>query len=224
MRFTVPATTQKTPAVTLCDAGADTRGGRTKPGAWVAVTIQAVGTCTPDANGRMLHAIMRFAIPGAQDCKRRRNVQQYSPNGVGVNDAIEVEFDHGTGWIGTKAELFLTGGTAGDIYDVTITEDVPRDQTDPDRVIDVYEDAFQFRLTSYLVVPDPAPPAPPPGYTVLPTPPAYHQWFYVVQGAAQLVLGASRLPLTNHGPDARVALSAPQIEVSSGIYVTEGSL
>lgn len=210
-----------TPAATLCDAGADTSRGRTKPGAWIAIAIRAIGTCTPDVNGRMLHAQMRFAIPGTQRAgKRRRIVDAWTPPGVTISSAIVVDFDHGTGWVGSKASVNLVGGTNGDQYDVTITEDVPRDETDPERAIDVYEDPFRFRLTSYFSVPDVD------GhitFATFPTAPDYHQWFQVIEGTAALIMPAGiRLPLL--ASSGTVPLSSPQIRVSTGIYMTSGEI
>jgi hypothetical protein len=221
-----------TAAATLCDAGADTSRGRTKPGAWIAVAIRAVqgaagpGTpCTPDALGRMLRARIKFFSPADEACcKRRRIVDTWRPEGSTPNFPIEVVFDHGTGWVGTKAGLYLEGGTDGDLYDVTIAQDVPRNERDPERVIDVYEDPFVFRLTTYIVTDGGA-------FVPFPEPPPYHQWFSVTQGAAQLAMpGGVFLPLTesfsDYGPrgEGQIPLSAPQIQVSSGIYVTSGAI
>lgn len=221
MLITLSDATRLVPAATFCDSGADTRRGRTKPTAWISVSIRAVGMCTPDDNGRMLHAVMRFFIPGTQETgKRRRIVGKYTPEGVAVNETIDIAFDHGTGWIGSKASLFLRGGTNGDVYDVIIAESVPRDETDPDRVIDVYEDPFRFRLTSYFSVPDVDEHF---TFVDFPTAPDYHQWFQVIEGTAELVMPAGvRLPLSSRSK--KVPLSAPQIRVSSGIYVTKGEI
>ena len=220
--ITVQDPTVDTPGPTLCDCGADTTRDRTKPGAWIAISIRAIGNCTPDDRGHMMHAVIKFAIPGTQRAgKRRRCVNAWTPDRVTINEPIEVAFDEGCGWVGTKAALFFRGGASGDQYDVTITEDVPRNECEPERVIDVYEDPFRFRLTSYFVVSDEA------GYIDFPAPLPYHQWFWVVQGAAQVLIpgAASAIPLSSsYGPAGKIPLSAPRIQVSTGIYVTEGAL
>jgi hypothetical protein len=221
VRVTVPEATQLTAAATFCDSGADTRRGRTRPGAWIAISIQAVGSCMPDASGRMYHGVMKFYIPGLDRVgKRRRCVGTYTPEVVALNETIDIAMDQGTGWVGSKAALFLTGGTPGDVYDVTITEDIPRDETDPERVIDVYEDPFRYRLTSYFVVPEVD------GHVVFadfPAPPAYHQWFEVVSGSAALLMsGGARLPLDEGSKP--IPLSSPKIQVTSGVYLTKGEI
>ncbi len=222
-------THRATPAATLCDVGADTLRG-TKPAAWVAIAIKAIGTCTPDEFGRMLHARVRFAIPGAQvNGKRHRIVDTWTPPGVPVNSPIEVSLDHGTGWIGTKAAVYLVGGTNGDKYDVTISENIPRDVVGRDierdgvdfrRVVDVYEDPFRFRLTSYFVVPSPEGGGR--GYVPFPEPPPYHQWFQVISGRAKLAMPDSAAIYLRRG--AVVPLSCPRISVSTGCYLTKGRL
>ena len=197
--------------VDFCNSGADIKNG-TKPCAWIAVSIQAQGSCTPDANGHMLHGVMKFYIPGLQACgSRRRCLKQYAPDGVVVNETMDVAFDVGCGWIGSKAALFLRGGTPGDVYDVVVTEMVPRDECDIRRVIDVYEDPWRFRLTSYIAAA---------GTVPFPAPLPYHQWFYPIAGTAAV----GGVNLTTLGEAGKIPLSSPAITVQTGIYVTGGAL
>jgi hypothetical protein len=207
-------------AITLCDMGADTLRGDTRPGAWVAVSIKSIGTCTPDAAGLMLHAQMNFANPtGQAKGKRRQLLGSWVPEGHKPNDPIVVSFDQGCGWVGTPASIWLVGGTNGDQYDVTISAFIPRDETDPERVIDVYEGPFKFRLTHYFVNDEEHPlrdfPTNGPGL-------AYHQWLKVKVGAATVTLPTGTITVPPGG--GKLPLSAPPIQVSTGIYVTKGKV
>ena len=108
-------------------------------------------------------------------------------------------------------------------YDVTITEDVPRDECEPERVIDVYEDPFRFRLTSLL--PGKSDEA---GYIDFPAPLPYHQWFWVVQGAAQVLIqgAASAIPLsTSYGPAGNIPpVGAADSSLHRGSRYRQGAL
>lgn len=224
-----------TPAVTLCDAGADVAKG-SKAAAWISVAIRsrgakAGGPCLPDPlTGRMLHALIRFYIPGPEKPgKRSKVVDNWWPAESSADKPIDIAFDAGTVWVGSKAALFLRGGRTGDQYEVTIDEFVPRDIVDPElekakerakRIVDVFEDPFQARLTSYFLInPDENGGD---AFVNFPDPPPYHQWFYVVQGSAVVTMpGDLSIPLsTSYGPGGMIPLSAPQIRVGSGIYVT----
>lgn len=233
MRYTVPPNPMvPIEAATLCDAGADTRRALTRPAAWVPTAIQAIsnaagdGPCTPDAMGHMLHFLWELAAPGnVPGGKRRRPVDRYRPTGTAPNSPILVESDAACPWAGTFVTAYLLGGTQGDVYEVTMVEDVPRDlldrmgDTDAARLVDVYEDPFEVVLYSYFFAAGDNP------FVPFPALPAYHRWFEIVQGPAQLVGPAGLfVPLDATSPLPIVPLSAPQIQVKAGIYRTKGSV
>ena len=175
----------------------------------------------------MMHCLFRFARPDEAKGKRREIAENFRPSsassvpievGQGM-PPIDIECDEGCFWVGTRCTLFWVGGTPNDIYEAQITENIPRDETNPSRLIDVEEPSFKFRLTSYFYLPGSVEvPVP---FKNFPTPPHYYQWFEVVQGAARIVMPGSGafVPIdASAGKPGRVPLSCPQIEVSTGVY------
>jgi hypothetical protein len=216
----------------LCASGADTTNAKTRPAAWINVSIQALGPngaggCTPDAKGRMMHCLFRFSSPAmARRGKRRRPLGGMWPTGATVNSTLDVECDGGSPadplafWIGTPCSLFWIGGTPGDQYEVEVSENVPRDQTEREKMIDVEEVPFVFQLTSYFFVTGEGS-----DWINFPTPPPYYDDFEVVQGAARLAGPGGRfLPLDNNSAKPRVRLSSPQIQIQPGIYNLLGAV
>lgn len=174
----------------------------------------------------MLHCLFRFARPTEARGKRREIAENFRPSsatsdplaiGPGM-PPIDVECDGGKFWIGTRCSLFWRGGTVGDRYEVQITENVPRDETDPKRLIDIEEPAFIYSLTSYFYLPGnediPVP------FINFPTPLPYFQHFEVGQGAARILMPTGGIiPIdASAGKAGRVPLSSPQIQVSTGFY------
>lgn len=218
--WTVPAN----PAVpvlaeSLCDSGADTRRGQTRPAAWIQVAIQAVGAAQPDVDGHMCHLLLQFPSPARQrDGKRRRPHGAWYPTGALNNDVISVETDGGSFFNGTFVTAYLVGGTTGDQYEVTVEEFVPRDVTDPERIVDVAEDPVNVRLTRYVFsTGDPG------TWVNFGAFPLWHYDFEVVQGQARLSGGGGLfLPLDNTSDHPRVPLSSPRIQIQPGIYQTVG--
>jgi hypothetical protein len=208
-------------AITLCDLWP---GVDIPPAAWVQVVIRSPAEAgpTPDAFGHVLHCLWRFARPSADFGKRRTILGNSAPRGLTGNEPIEVQSDDGTFWIGTEASLRFMGGVAGEVYDVSVTYVCPRDEQDPAAAIDVYEDPFRFELSSIFVVGANVP------MVALPPAPLYHREFYVVQGAAQVIVpGGSGgiVPLdASYGLAGAISLSLGRIEVSTGIYKTRGTL
>jgi hypothetical protein len=176
----------------------------------------------------MMHLLWRFARPPKQARKRREIVDVYAPEAAnpqgGTIPPILVETDGGTFWVGTPATLFLVGGVTGDVYEVTITENVPRDlvaeahpEESTERIVDVYEEPFRFALTTYVVAGG--------GFVSFPPATAYHQFFELGSGSAQLFLPlGGTIPITTPGYAGRVPLSGPPIQVSTGYYRTTGEL
>lgn len=212
---------------TLCDAGPDSRV--LPPDAWVSVTIvpyPGAPAPTPDSAGRMLHCLWRFARQDIGYGRRREAVEDYTPavaSGTAPTqtDPIFLETDPGRYPIATGTNLYFIGGTPGDQYDVSVTVFVPRNETDPDAAIDVYEPPFEFGLTSYVISQNAQGG---PIYVALPTPPLYHQFFQVVQGSAQVATLAGRIPLdVSYGREGRVPLTTP-IFVATGVFRTTGAI
>lgn len=93
----------------------------------VVVTIDPVGDPTRDANGRLLHCLLRFARPEEAVTVGFRQVAEYAADGPsGTIKPVDIECDAGTYYLPSSVALFLTGGTEGDAYDVTITSHYPR--------------------------------------------------------------------------------------------------
>lgn len=212
----------------LCDLKA---GPDLSPGAWVNLRIvpKPGTTPMPDAAGRYLHFLIRFArAPARMLGKRRETIQHYAPS-VGdqptaqeSGEPIWVEFDPPKGrvWVGSQSQLFLMGGTASDQYLVTAAGDVPRDESSPDRIVGTTsspEPPFDFELTSYFFSQNG-------GFADIPAPPEWHEYFYLVQGAAQVVIPAGVIPFSAYGRENSVPTTAPGIQVATAIARTGGSI
>jgi hypothetical protein len=182
------------------------------PSAFVAISIQPIGECQPDANGNLLHCLVEFAFPAAEYGQRRQTIAPWAPSGQTPQDTIQIECDPGTFRIATDAQVKFLGGVEGDAYEVTATGFVSRDQMDPKRAIDVYEPTFDYELTYFFALDG--------GVLAMP---AWHQYVWVIQGS--LLWTAAAIHLTNYGPSARVPTSAAaSLGVTRGIYKTGGSL
>jgi hypothetical protein len=212
----------------LCDLKA---GPSLSPGAWVNLRIvRKPGTTpTPDAAGRYLHFLIKFARPPSRMLgKRRETIQGYAPS-VGdqptpqeSGDPIWVEFDPPKRrvWVGSQSQLFLMGGVGGDEYLVTAAGDVPRDESNPANIVGTTsnpEPPFDFELTSFFFSEDTA-------FSSIPEPPEWHEYFYLVQGSGQVVVPGGPIPITAYGRENSIPTTAPGIQVATAIARTGGSI
>jgi hypothetical protein len=204
-------------AVPLCDLGPEI-DNKIPPAAWVNVTIVPVDVATvqPDAAGRFMHCLFSFAHPRITRGKRRSMVANWAPafpTKVKAQDQTQVECDPGRFWIGTPCSVAFIGGNKGDKYDVSVEVNIIREIQEPDESWDIFEEPFEFALTSFLVL-NPLSPG-------FPQVPLWHTHFEVVQGAVTV----AGQPLTNYGPGGKVPLNAgPIILTASGIYRTTGAI
>lgn len=205
-----------------CDAGPDS--AHLQPGAYIQVRVlQDVnaagvpGACTPDAAGRLLHPLWKFVRPRqGRRGKRRQIYPNWPPAGLGSQYQVWVETDPGCYWIGTAASVFFVGGTPGDKYFVSVAYSTPRDDRDPDRAIDVYEKAFQFRLSSLIVSPD--------GFTNFQAAPDWHTHFQIQAGPAQIVSPLGIVPLGSTPLDKPAPLNLGLYQTKTGLFYTQGAL
>lgn len=202
----------------ICDVGsvAGTRDGSVS--AWVQVCVVPVGAATPDAWGRFLHVVVEFVQPQEWVGKRRRQAPATS-DGPGT---LQVECDPGTYWIGTWARFWLTGGTPGDKYSVSMSTATMQQESDarlvrgdfPFQQVDVFEPACQFQLTQLSTASD--------DQLAVPGPALNHSLLWLVQPGGGATWGGA--PLTTVGWHNRVPLCAPVTTGRDTIYRTGGAV
>ena len=199
----------------LCDVSANAHDG-IPPAAWCEVTITPVhpGEVTPDTSGRTLHCLWTFARPTVGRGKRRQFYPQWSPTANGPTDPIQVETDPGIFWVGSDASLAFVGGTVGEEYEVSVTYDVPRVETEYEDQIDVYEPAFKFRLTAVFAFGR---------YTSITVPP-FHFGFEIISSPAQIVNAAGTISLGSVPLTRPVPLNLGSFQADDGAFATVGAL
>ena len=126
-----------------------------------------------------------------------------------------VETDPMSGWIGNDVTIGFVGGSVGDLYDVTVTEKIPRDVLDKNRQVDVYENIFEFALTSEFLLPR---------YVDFPVAPPYHHSFQIVQGNAQVLTPAGAVPLGSTPFQRPIPLNLGQYQVQAGAFQSTGAI
>jgi hypothetical protein len=201
----------------ICDLGSRQGARDGSVSGWIEVAIVPIGTVTPDAWGRLMHVVLKFTQPENWNGKRRRSVPNWSP--YEDPGAMLVECDPGTFWIGTQCTIMFTGGTTGDLYDITITESTSQQQadsrpysrttTEAPYQVDVFEPNCKFKLTAFGVG-DAG--SPPPGI------PFHHRKFRLIAGTATYG-GAAIAPGTKWLP-----LNAPIALGSGCLYQTGGGV
>jgi hypothetical protein len=212
----------------MCDVGPNPP--KLWPAAWNCVRIVAVAgavgsNVTPDAAGRLLHCLWKFARPTVGFGKRIEAYQAWQPVdlGVGPDSPLLVETDPGRYWLGHDVEVLFVGGTPGDVYLVEVGYDVPRAEVDPALAIDVYEPAFEFRLTSEFFSPDSS-------LVDFPATPDWHTHFGVVSGTSSIRTATMVVPLSGSllggpvYPSTTVPLNLGRFLVGTGIFYTEGAI
>lgn len=210
----------------VCNVGS--RAG-TKDGsvdAWVQVTITPVGNAagsgpvTPDAWGRFMHVCIEFTQPQSWRGKRRRQVPAFSYD-AGPS-SMYVECDPGFFWIGSWAALFVTGGTVGDKYNVTMTTATAKQEADarctdgeaPYYQVDVMEPACEFQLTAISTAVD--------INVALPGFAEYHSRFRLVSGVGSW--GGVALAARPGSPVAWLPMGAPITTGPATVYQTGGGV